>query len=338
MFLSTPTLAVASGYTDLNTGIAAENEGRHDEAITYLSAAISSPDLPANLQSVAYIDRARAYGFTKRYADAAKDCDAALRLKSDWFEAFEICGTERYNAGDRAGAVADFSSGIAVRPSFPRAYLVRAFAYASMEKYSDAIADDNKVIALEPEDRDAYVSRASNYDLEARFDLALADWTAMDSKAGNADISRAIGIDQWALGNYPEAASALARAQKLAPESLYLQIWVDIVAAEQKPTGGAVELSASPATFETWPGPLLRFYAGESKAADVLAAAAAVESPEKKKGQLCEADFYVGEWLMLHSAADRGKPYFINAEKNCPHAFIEYVAAGVELRRLDEKH
>ena len=59
-----------------------------------------------------------------------------------------------------------------------------------------------------------------------------------------------------------------------------------------------------------------------------------LEHPATQRNQTCEADFYVGEWQVLHANAALAKPLLQAAAANCPNDFIERAAAGAELERL----
>jgi hypothetical protein len=50
-----------------------------------------------------------------------------------------------------------------------------------------------------------------------------------------------------------------------------------------------------------------------------------------KKGRLCEANFYVGEWQLLHGDAG-GKALLQTAARDCPPYFIESFGAKMELK------
>lgn len=50
----------------------------------------------------------------------------------------------------------------------------------------------------------------------------------------------------------------------------------------------------------------------------------------------CEADFYIGEWHLIHGRRDEAIPAFRSAVDYCPKDFIEYFAAAAELERIEE--
>jgi lipoprotein NlpI len=82
-----------------------------------------------------------------------------------------------------------------------------------------------------------------------------------------------------------------------------------------------------------WPAPVVRMFLGQMTPAGVLAAA---EHPDadKKKGRLCEANFYGGELALLTRARDEVTHRFRLAATDCPKNFDEWGAANVELRAL----
>jgi lipoprotein NlpI len=63
------------------------------------------------------------------------------------------------------------------------------------------------------------------------------------------------------------------------------------------------------------------------KAVDAVAAAT---TPEQK----CEAQFYSGEWQLLHHAKQPAQNALQTAVDTCPKDFVEYRGAVEELKRL----
>jgi lipoprotein NlpI len=55
-----------------------------------------------------------------------------------------------------------------------------------------------------------------------------------------------------------------------------------------------------------------------------------------KKGQVCEANFYGGELALQHGAKEEAAQLFQSATANCPQTFLEWSAAGAELKALGE--
>ena len=62
--------------------------------------------------------------------------------------------------------------------------------------------------------------------------------------------------------------------------------------------------------------------------------AALSADPLTERGQRCEADFYIAEWRLLGQDKEAARQLFERAAGECPHSFIEYEMAPVELKRL----
>jgi hypothetical protein len=63
---------------------------------------------------------------------------------------------------------------------------------------------------------------------------------------------------------------------------------------------------------------------------DVDAMVAAVSSDDQK----CKAQFYGGEWNLLHKDNSRAATMLKAAIDSCPSGFIEFSGATAELKRL----
>ena len=81
-----------------------------------------------------------------------------------------------------------------------------------------------------------------------------------------------------------------------------------------------------------WPGPLLTLYAKLTFPGDLPAAVAAGPADQHARRQ-CEADFYLGEWLLGHDDAAGSRPLLHSAADNCPKDSAEYAMAQAELGR-----
>ena len=62
--------------------------------------------------------------------------------------------------------------------------------------------------------------------------------------------------------------------------------------------------------------------------------AALSTDPVIERGQRCEADFYIAEWRLLRQETEVARQLFERTVGECPHSFIEYEMAPVELKRL----
>lgn len=78
----------------------------------------------------------------------------------------------------------------------------------------------------------------------------------------------------------------------------------------------------------------MAYYLGTLDPAQLGTAAAAPESPQARKEQTCEANFYLGA-APAKGATVEAQRRLRAAVAECPKGFIEYSAAKLELKRLD---
>ena len=62
------------------------------------------------------------------------------------------------------------------------------------------------------------------------------------------------------------------------------------------------------------------------------------EQQGTRVGQSCEADFYIGAYQIEKGAQADARTLFQSAVDHCLHDYIEYPAAKLELKRLDDVH
>ena len=82
-----------------------------------------------------------------------------------------------------------------------------------------------------------------------------------------------------------------------------------------------------------WPAPVIRLFMDQMTPAAVLAAA---DDPDaaRKKGQVCEANFYSAELSLTKGLKDEATRLFRLAASECPRGFSEWEAAIAELKAL----
>src|SRR5690606_27106122 len=88
-------------------------------------------------------------------------------------------GVARAAMKDYAGAMADYTMAIAVKPDFYNAYVNRGNLKVYVKDYAGALADYNQAIRLSPGHSAAYENRAEVYTMLGLRDLALRDRAAV---------------------------------------------------------------------------------------------------------------------------------------------------------------
>ena len=84
-----------------------------------------------------------------------------------------------------------------------------------------------------------------------------------------------------------------------------------------------------------WPAPVIRMFMGQMTPAAVLAAADDPD-PNKKRGQVCEANFYGGE-RALRTGRRRGDPPVPARRERLPQTLRRIDAAIAELKALGRR-
>jgi lipoprotein NlpI len=273
-----------------------------DHEIAICTRAIESRALPPSDLAVAYYYRATAWADKKMTDKSIADYTLAVQADPDLGVAYYNRALAQGQRGNYDAAIADYSESIRVDPEFSAAFNNRAQAFAAQGLAERAIPDFDEAIRLEPELARAWFGR---------------------------------GLAHFNAGHFDVAANDLAEAARLGMKTPYIAMWRRLAeghsgeAAAVEHLKGATE-SVDPAK---WPAPLIQMLAGQLDAEGLYRAA---DSPvaATKSGQLCEAHFYLGEYLLVGGDQPQGAALLRNAERECPHNYTEYQAIVAELNRL----
>jgi lipoprotein NlpI len=250
-------------------------------------------------------------------------------------------GVNANNRGDADTAIPAFTAALAagdLAPGYiPNAHFGRARAYLQKDKCADALADLDEVIKLKVDNVDAYLLRGAANACMNKRDAALADFNAAIGLHPSAALYEAVARNQWNYGYFPQAAEGYAQAAKLAakdsPHRPFTLLWY-AMSADRAGTLDQVKFAAdvSKLDVDDWPAPLLDLYRGKMSVDKVYHEAASRDA-QTATNQKCEADFYIGEWQLARKDDASAKRLLQQAVSECPHNFIEYFAAQLELKR-----
>jgi len=326
-----PSAALASAYAALNAGILSHTDERWDDAIQYFTTALADPALPKASRVVAYYDRGDAYFQQNKLDLAFRDVTAAISLDPHYRDAFVLRSIIYAYAGRYLDAVASDTALLAFAPQVYDAYTERAIHYLSADRLDDALNDANSFIALEPDSYFGYEIRSSIYMTRGDVKSALNDAEKSideNDKSAPAQFERAAA--EFALGDFGRTESAIAEWVKLDPGvTSYGALWTALArAARNKDASGAVD-NGLESNASSWPAPILGFYAGKLSEQQLDLS---IEKDAKQKKETCEANFYAGEWLLLHNQAS-GKVRLALAANQCPMEFVERQEAAIALAR-----
>ena len=209
----------------------------------------------------------------------------------------------------------------------------RGNLYDDQGDHDRALADYNEAIRLNPKNSIAYNNRGNAYDDKGDLAHAIADYNEairLNPKYDQAYENR--GVAYLYSGNLAKALADVSQASKLDPKHAYHALWVDIVAPRSN-VPSRVSDAILKIDMTKWPAPIIRMFLGQMTPAAVLAAA---EDPEaqKKKSQVCEANFYGGELALRQGSKDEAARLFRLAATDCPYSDMERHAASQELKAL----
>ena len=184
-----------------------------------------------------------------------------------------------------------------------QAYAYRGIAKATTGDYEGATDDLNRSVALNSD------YAADSYAYRGYFALVQGD-----AQKASADLAKSAELKIWP----------------------YNALWLSLARMKANvPDTDAHSLARNAAQFDLaqWPGTVVKFMMGQMRPEEV-AAAAKLGDPQKLVERVCDADFYVAEYDLIHNNGAAAKLGFQRAAEKCPFASFERMGATAELTRL----
>jgi tetratricopeptide (TPR) repeat protein len=296
----------ADGHDYLRACYRKGEAGKLEESIDLCTRAINSGNLADPSLSAAYINRSISYRELRQYDKAIADCEKALSLGQDDFEAHMAC----------------------------------ANAYGGKAEFNTSLQHYDAAQKLEPDDAVVYNNRANHLNQMGEYEQALKDIEValrLDDDYMLALMNR--GGVLYNLGRFPEAAKAMEAAVDEDEENAYALLWLVMArqraGIEMKPAD--VMAAAEDIDRKTWPWPIVAYYGGET--VDFAQALRFGDSAVEAGGTAdvvrdCEASFYYGEMANLRGEIAEAKTRLQHAADTCPKTFIEHAGALAELKRF----
>jgi lipoprotein NlpI len=262
------------------------------------------------------------------------DLDAAIKISPDYvfarFVRAGILSGERQHERE----LQDWNEIIRLKPDAADAFRRRADTLDSIGRSEEAITDYTEAIRLAPSNAGAYVDRGIAYGNAGDDTHALEDFaTAIDRDPndGHAFVER--GILHFARGDFGAAATDFAAGLRARPTDHYAALGL-YVARQRAGQDGSSELAdaAGKLDLETWPGPVILLYLQKIGPQQLNPASDPV--PLVDFGNLCEANFYRGEYYLIHQAPERAADAFQAAIDTGATEYVEYRLARAELKAL----
>jgi lipoprotein NlpI len=222
---------------------------------------------------------------------------------------------------------------VQVDPKDKFAYNNHGLANNAKGDYDLAIADFSEAIRLDPKYALAYNNRCLARNNKGESDLALADCNEairLDPKYTSAYVNR--GIVSLYAGLLPMALADFNQWSQLDPKNAYAALWSNIV-GKRGNLPSRLAAAAKQIDMTKWPAPIVRLYLGQLTA-DVVLTAADDSAADTKRGQVCETNFFTGEFMLQSGKKDEAAHLFRLAAADCPKDFGQYSAANAELKAL----
>jgi tetratricopeptide (TPR) repeat protein len=307
--------------------------------VTVNAFALASTKNEANAPNA----RGKAHYDNKEYDAAIADYNEAIRLVPKYAISYMLRGSAYYLKGDNDHALADYNEAIRLDPEFTLAYNGRGSTYLRTKDYDKALADYDKSIQLEPKNAVIYFRRGFVLQAMKQYDRALGNYSQALSLKSNypeaagaqADAYFGRGIFNLYSGLAANAQADLKYANELNPKYAYAALWLDIVERRNNIPSHLAQ-ATSQVDMTKWPAPVVRLFLGELTPTDVLTAANDTD-PRNKQGQVCESNFYSGEFALFQNKKSEAQRLFRLAASGCPENFVERDAAINELKILADE-
>lgn len=250
---------------------------------------------------------------------------------------------------DAGNAVASFGAALDAGDLAPvyisSAHLGRALAYMEEGRCADALPDLDEILKDQPKSLQALAVRARAYICLKNADAAMADYRAIVLLHPDASSDQDFALYLWEIGRFADAAQMFTLELKYLPkfnsQTIFTALWYIISASRTTSDRDAIAKQMANVGCQdiwngecaNWPGPLLNYFQGDIKEDDVYYELKSDDSA-LAADRTCAADFFIGEWQLLHQRVDAAKADLQKAVVQCRRNTVEYSAARVEIDRL----
>ena len=220
LYTRTLTRDPACWMAHYNLGIALQDHGETDQAITHYRQAIELRPGYAE----AHYNLGRLLAEKGEFNDAINHYEATLAINPADAEAHNNLGATLFQAGRVDDAIAHYQEALAVRPDYAEASCNLADALLSKGDMDGAITHYRTCVAVLPNHTDAQYNLASALLRKGRFDEAIIHYEkALELLPGNADAHVNLGSAFLAKGHIAEAIGQYKEALTLSPENVAAQ-------------------------------------------------------------------------------------------------------------------
>ena len=157
-------------------GVSARKAKNYDLALDYFMRCIEAGNLTLRTLATVYLKRGLAYQDTGRHDRAITEFSSAIRVQPDSALPYYNRGLSYGNKRQYDRAIADYDTAIRLKPDLADAYYNRGIDYKNKRQYDRAIADFDTAIRLKPDLSDAYIHRGHAYEKQGWIETALGEY------------------------------------------------------------------------------------------------------------------------------------------------------------------
>lgn len=160
------------------------------------------------------------------------------------------------------------------------------------------------------------------------------------SEAANLDPTlpqahQTLGFARFFVGDFRPAARNFADSLELRRNDIYAMLWIYIVRSRvgENDARDIVRSISKEVNLNEWPGTILGYYLGNINQ-QALLKAASDSDPKRRREKQCEANFYIGQQLLIDGKKAEAAKMFKAALATNVTKFVEYEGARIELQRM----
>lgn len=192
-----------------NLGVICMNQGRCDEAIELMQAALR---LNANNPDT-YLNLGVTYKLQGKIDDAIACYRMALQLRPGYPEALNNIGLALADQGNPEEAISFYSDALEIKPNYPEALFNLGNVQRDLQKIDDAIASYEKAIQARPDYANAFLNLGALYASQQRLDEAVASYRkALEARPRFPEAYNNLGNTLKAQGKQDEAKECYQKA------------------------------------------------------------------------------------------------------------------------------
>jgi lipoprotein NlpI len=292
-------------------------------------AVAAAPELPAPV-----LARAAMHAADGRHAEAIEDIAVATKLDRRFSVLYRDTAEASTRRRDWRAVVLYLTAWLEREPNDVANLVKRGNAYDYLDERDAAMADFNAAVAARPNAAQGYVSRGNALSRHGQHAAAIADLDkAVELAPEQSWVRYRRGHAHWSAGDFAKAATDFAANTRAEPAVLYNWLWLMVAQGRLGKTDSQVAADVAKQDLSRWPGPVVELYLGRLTPDAMLNAAEQLDQ-QATRDRLCEAHFFLGQYLLNRGDKAGAMREFDAAVATGVREFIEYFQARVELARL----